>query len=197
MSAPSDVLVRLVSEKSLAGISSVAPSAEAFSTTQDQYKAVEALIDFSNGDILAFLKLVRSARTIEPSLERRPGGAHLSPSQIQALLTLKDCPNDRLEVYLVHARIDRLYNDLAVFNRDADSLEKAMAQTMRLSLLAPQLILDPPTIPCLSSNHQTIHCSRQERGWNPANKTPRCLIPAHMVDDNSLSTTSTSLGTTP
>ena len=98
---------RLVSEKLLAN----PPAA------QHQREAAVALSDYSNEDILAWLKLVRSARNIEPIPHLPPGGAHLSSSQIQALVTLKDCPNSRVEAYLVLARRDRLSNDLAVDNR--------------------------------------------------------------------------------
>ena len=98
---------RLVSEKLLAK----PPAA------QHQREAAAALSDYSNEDILAWLKLVRSARNIEPIPEPCPGGAYLSPLQIQALVTLKDCPNSRVEAYLVLARRDRLSNDFAVYNR--------------------------------------------------------------------------------
>ena len=87
------------------------------SVEQHPREAAAALSDYSNEDILAWLKLVRSARSIEPIPHPPPGDAHLSPSQIQALVTLKDCPNNRVEAYLVLARRDRLSNDLAVYNR--------------------------------------------------------------------------------
>ena len=89
---------RLVSEGLLAKPLSVA---------QHRHEAAAALSDYANEEILAWLKLVRSARNIEPIPEPRPGGAYLTPSQIQALVTLKDCPNDQLEAYLVLARFDR------------------------------------------------------------------------------------------
>ena len=75
------------------------------STEQRQREAAAALIDHTNEDIFAWLKLARSARTIEPDLEQRSASAHLSPSQIHALLALKDCPNDRLLSFLELARL--------------------------------------------------------------------------------------------
>ena len=85
--------------------------------SQHQGEAAVALSDYSNEVVLAWLKLVRSARNIEPIPEPCPGGAYLSPSQIQALVTLKDCPNSRVETYLALARRNRLSNDLAVYNK--------------------------------------------------------------------------------
>ena len=99
---------RLVSAELLAKPSPVATS------SQHQREAAAALSNYSNEDILAWLKLVRSARNIEPILEPLPESAYLTPSQIQALVALKDCPSDRVEAYLVLARRDRLSNDLAV-----------------------------------------------------------------------------------
>ena len=77
------------------------------SVAQHRHEAAAALSDYSNEDILAWLKLVRSARNIEPIPEPHPGVAYLTPSQIQALVTLKDCPNDQLNAYLVLARCHR------------------------------------------------------------------------------------------
>ena len=102
---------RLVSETH----SAMPPSVTA--NSQHQRQAAAALSDYSNEDILAWLKLVRSARNIEPIPEPRPGDAYLTPSEIQALVTLKNCPNDRLETHLLLARRDRLSDDLAVYNR--------------------------------------------------------------------------------
>ena len=104
---------RLVSDDILAGSQSVV---EATSTAQHQREAAAAatLIDHSNEDIISWLKLVRSARRIEPIAEQHPGGAHLSPSQFHALFALKDCSNDRLLQCLAAARIFRLYMDISV-----------------------------------------------------------------------------------
>ena len=82
-----------------------AEALEATSTVNYQREAAAALIDHTNGDIFAWLKLIRSARSIEPIPEQRPGSAHLSPPQIHALLALKDCPNDRLLSLLELARL--------------------------------------------------------------------------------------------
>lgn len=83
----------------------LAEAPEATSTTNHEREAAAALIDHTNGDIFAWLTLARSARSIEPIPEQRPGNAHLSPSQIHALLALKDCPNDRLLSLLELARL--------------------------------------------------------------------------------------------
>lgn len=108
MSLISSLGSRLVSEGLLA---------KPLSLAQHWHEAAVALSDHPNEDVLTWLKLVRSARNIEPIPDPRPGRTHLTPPQIQALVTLKDCPNDRLEAYLVLARRDRLSNDLAVYNR--------------------------------------------------------------------------------
>lgn len=102
---------RLVSAEPSAKPSSVATN------SQHPREAAAALSNYSNEDILAWLKLVRSARNIEPILEPLPEDTYLTPSQIQALVVLKDCPSDRVEAYLVLARRDRLSHDLAVYNR--------------------------------------------------------------------------------
>ena len=73
-------------------------------------EAAATLIDHGNGDIFAFLKLVRSAHSIQPNSEQRPGKTHLSSSQIHALCALKDYPNDILLSYLELARRNRLSN---------------------------------------------------------------------------------------
>ena len=109
--------------------------------SQHQREAAATLSDYSSEDILAWLKLVRSARNIEPILEPRPRGTYLTPSQIQALVTLKDCPNDRLEAYLVLARLDCQYENLAVYNRNADSLLKGNDLTS--AALTPGSSIDP------------------------------------------------------
>ena len=114
-SSPGSNRRRLVSEELLAK----PPSIE-----QHQREAAAALSDYSNEEILAWLKLVRSAPNIEPIPHLPPGGAHLSSSQIQALVTLKDCPNDQLEANLVLARLNCQYDILAVYDRNADSVYK-------------------------------------------------------------------------
>lgn len=96
---------RLVSDKSWSEHFSTSYEA---STQQQQHKAAAALIDHDNGDIIAWLKLTRSARSIEPIPEQHTGTAHLSPSQIYALFKLRDCPNDRLLGLLEAARLRRL-----------------------------------------------------------------------------------------
>lgn len=86
-------------------------SAEHFSTShhaltqQQQQDAASTLRDFNNNDIIAWLKLARSTRHIEPIPEQRPGERHLSPPQILALSILKDCPMDRLLNWLELARL--------------------------------------------------------------------------------------------
>lgn len=98
----------LVSDKFLEGTSSEFYLAEAAST-QQQREAAATLIDHPNGDILAWLKLARSALKIEPIQEQHPNNAHLSPSQIHALFALKDCPNETLLGWLELARLYRLF----------------------------------------------------------------------------------------
>ena len=112
---------RLVSDDALASPQSIV---EATSTTQHQREAAAAatLIDYSNQDIISWLKLVRSARRIEPITQQHPGGAHLSPSQFYALFALKDCPNDRLLNCLATARLFRLYMDVSVYSVSPDNL---------------------------------------------------------------------------
>ena len=97
---------------------------EATLTTQHHREAAAAatLIDHSNEEIISWLKLVRSARSIEPIAEQHSGGTRLSPSQFQALFALKDCPNDRLLHCLAIARLFRLYMDIPVYNRSSDFL---------------------------------------------------------------------------
>ena len=104
-------LDRLVSEKSL-----VEPHSAEYP------EAAAILRQHSDEDVLAWLKLVGSARIIEPISEPYPGSAHLSPLQIQALFTLKDCPIDCLKTYLALARLDRLYDILLARDRIAKSL---------------------------------------------------------------------------
>ena len=77
--------------------------------TQEQRQAAAALIDHTNGEILAWLKFARSVHRIEPIAEQRPGIAQLSPSQLRALFVLKDCPNDTLLGCLELARFRRMY----------------------------------------------------------------------------------------
>ena len=77
-------------------------------TRQQQSEAAEILSRHSNGDIIAWLKLARSARSIEPVTDQRSGQGHLSPSQIHALFALKDCPDDRVLTCLDLARHRRL-----------------------------------------------------------------------------------------
>lgn len=110
-------LDRLVSECPLADSHFIA---EATSTTQHQREAAAALIDHTNGEVLTWLKLTRSARSIEPIPEQCPGSAHLSSSQIHALLALKDCPNDRLVACLELARRFRLYHNPVFHDRNTD-----------------------------------------------------------------------------
>ena len=105
-------LDRLVSGKSLAESHSAAEALEATSIIKNQREAAAALSDHTNEDIFAWLKLVRSALSIEPIPEQRPESAHLSPSQIHALLALKDCPYDRLLSLLELARLCGLCNHL-------------------------------------------------------------------------------------
>ena len=114
---------RLVSQRLSAKLPSVAAN------SQHQRQAAAALSDYSDEHVLAWLKLVRSARNIEPIPEPCPGDAYLTPSQIQALVTLKDCPNNRVQAYLLLARRDRLSDDLAVYNRNADGADKGNGPT--------------------------------------------------------------------
>lgn len=111
-------LDRLVSEESLAEPCSVADDA-AFAP-RHQRQAAAFLSGNSNGEIFAWLKLARSARSIEPNPEQQPGRAHLSPLQIHALLALKDCPNDRLVACLELARHSRLYDNAISYDRITD-----------------------------------------------------------------------------
>ena len=119
MSTPVRDLDRLVSEKSLAEPYSVAKAA---SPSQHYSEAAAILRQHSDEDVLAWLKLVGSARIIEPISEPYPGSAHLSPLQIQALFTLKDCPIDCLKTYLALARLDRLYDILLACDKIAKFL---------------------------------------------------------------------------
>ena len=66
------------------------------STAQQQQNAASTLKSFSNEDVLAWLKLARSARLIEPITEPYPGEVYLSPPQVLALSCLRDCPDDRI-----------------------------------------------------------------------------------------------------
>ena len=72
--------------------------------TQEQQDAASTLKDFNNHEIFVLLKLARSTRHIEPISEQRPGERHLSASQVLALSTLRDCPDDRLLGWLELAR---------------------------------------------------------------------------------------------
>lgn len=99
---------RLVSDKSWAEHFSTSYDASEASTQQQQREAAAALIDQDNGDIIAWLKLARSARRIEPDPEQHTGTVHLTPSQIHALIKLRECPNDRLLGFLEAARLRRL-----------------------------------------------------------------------------------------
>ena len=110
MFAPSTHPGCLVSEEILATTPSVA---KADSTTQHQREAAEALIDYTNEDIIVWLKLARSAHSIEPIPEQHPRSALLSPSQIHALFALKDCTDDKVLGLLELARLFRLYKHLA------------------------------------------------------------------------------------
>ena len=133
LSSPGSNHSRLVSQ----GISAKPPSIAA--NSQQQREAAVALSDYSNEDILAWLKLVRSARNIEPIPHLPPGGAHLSSSQIQALVTLKDCPNSRVEAYLVLARLHCQYDNLAAYDRDADNVYKGNGPTSATSAPGPSI----------------------------------------------------------
>lgn len=113
-------LDRLVSKETLAEPRAVAD--EAASASQQQRQAAAVLSGNFNGDIFAWLTLARSARSIEPVPEQQPGRAHLSPSQIHALLALKDCPDDRIVACLELARHFRLYNNPILCNRITDGL---------------------------------------------------------------------------
>ena len=85
---------------------SIACSHTYYATTkQQQSEAAAVLSGHSNEDIFAWLKLARSARSIEPVTDQRPGQGHLSPSQIHALFALKDCPDDRILSCLELARL--------------------------------------------------------------------------------------------
>ena len=109
----------LVSKRVLAESSS---DDEAVSTTHYHREAAAALKGHPNGDILAWLKLARSAHSIEPVPEQRPGSAHLSSYQIHALFVLKDCPDDQLAALLELARRARLYNISTMYDRNSDCL---------------------------------------------------------------------------
>ena len=114
---------RLVSDSLSAEHSSTsygAGGASDASTEQQQREAAAALADHDDGDIFAWLKLARSAHSIEPIPEQRSRNAYISPSQIHGLLALKDCPNDKVLSWLELARHYRLCNDLTHYDRDAD-----------------------------------------------------------------------------
>ena len=91
-------------------------------TRQHQSEAAAVLSRHSNEDIIAWIKLARSARSIEPVTDQRSGQGHLSPLQIHALFALKDCPDDRILSCLELARHRRLCNCPRQNNKDADSL---------------------------------------------------------------------------
>ena len=101
---------RLVSDRSSAEHFSTSTTSYSYesSTQQQQREAAAVLIDHDNGDIVAWLKLARSACKIEPIPEQHTGSAHLSPLQIHALFRLRDCHNDRLLELLEVARLRRL-----------------------------------------------------------------------------------------
>ena len=101
---------RLVSDRSSAEHSSASYDASDAASRLQQRKAAAALIDHNNAEIFAWLKLVRSARVIEPIPERHSRHAHLSPLQIHALFALKDCPNDKILSCLELARLCRVYD---------------------------------------------------------------------------------------
>ena len=73
--------------------------------TKQQIEAAAVLSRHSNADIFAWIKLARSARSIEPLTDQRSGQDQLSPSQIHALFALKDCPDDRILSCLELARL--------------------------------------------------------------------------------------------
>ena len=104
----------LVSEEALATTPSVA---KADSVTQQKSEAAAALIDHTNEEIFVWLKLVRSAHSIEPNPEQRPRSPHLSPSQIHALVALKDCTDHKVLGLLEVARLLRLYKHLAEYDQ--------------------------------------------------------------------------------
>ena len=87
-------------------------------TTQAHLRAAAALIDHTNGEILAWL------HRVEPIAEQRPGTAQISPSQIHALSVLKDCPIDTLLGCLELARLWRLYRSLTQPDRKADIIDR-------------------------------------------------------------------------
>ena len=114
---------RLVSDSLSAEPSSTsygAGGASDASTEQEQREAAAALADHNNGDIIAWLKLARSAHSIEPIPEQRSRNAYISSSQIHALSALKNCPNDKLLSWLELARLPRLCNDLTHYDGEAD-----------------------------------------------------------------------------
>ena len=74
------------------------------SINQQQSQAAAALSGHCNEDVIAWIKLARSARSIEPVTNQGPGQGHLSPLQIHALFALKDCPDDRILSCLELAR---------------------------------------------------------------------------------------------
>ena len=99
-------LGRLVSDTiSTAGSQSHTHNA---TTKLRQSEAAAVLSRHSNGDIIAWLKLARSARSIEPVTDQCSGQGLLSPLQFQALFALKDCPDDRILTCLELARLRRL-----------------------------------------------------------------------------------------
>ena len=75
------------------------------STVQQQQDAASTLKDFSNNDVIAWLKLAQSTHHIEPIPEQRPGERHLSQPQVLALSTLKHCPLDVILGWLELARL--------------------------------------------------------------------------------------------
>lgn len=88
---------------------------------QQQSEAAAVLSGHSNENIFTWLKLARSARSIEPVTDQRPGQGHLSPTQIHALFALKDCPDDRILSCLELARLCGLWKFLRQNYRNADS----------------------------------------------------------------------------
>ena len=97
-------LGRLVSDTTTGEAGSQSHTYDA-TTKQQQSEAAAVLSHHSNGDIIAWLKLARCARSIEPLTDQRSGHSHLSPSQIHALFALKDCPDDRILFCLELARL--------------------------------------------------------------------------------------------
>ena len=101
----SDTLAQSCAKQIALGPSGAAlPSSTKYASTVQQ-DAASTLKNFNNDDIFAWLTLARSTRHIEPTLEQRPGERHLSPSEVLALSTLKDCPHDSLLSLLELARL--------------------------------------------------------------------------------------------